>query len=157
MSKTKSDKIPHYELMYIISNKFAEDELKPINDKVEKTIADNGGQITKIDDWGKRKLAYPIKHFAFGYYVVVEFDIPGEGMAAIDKSLRMSSDILRHQIVKKAIKTEAKIKKEKEIQEKIASKTIEHEKMEKEKTTGRIDLKDLDEKLDKILETDDLL
>jgi small subunit ribosomal protein S6 len=164
MSKTKSSVIPHYELLYIIANKYTEDEVKPIVLNVNKVINAAGGKITYSENWGKKKMCYPIKHFGFGYYHLAEFDCPGTGLENINRSLRMSNEILRHMIVFKPIKSEQDIKKEKAISEKIANKAAEQLKqeieMEQEKTKskeGKVDLKDLDEKLDKILDTDDLL
>ena len=161
MSKIKSSKIPHYELLYIISNKFSENELAPIAERVKKIIIDNGGDITINKEWGKKRLAYPIKGFYYGYYFLLEFDLAGEKLAKVDRALRLSSEIVRHQIVSKKVKTAEEIKKEKEIAAKIAAKTTEEasreEKLTKEKSKEKIDLKELDEKLDKILETSDLL
>lgn len=159
MSKTKSSEIPHYELLYIIANKYTEEEIKPISENVNKIINAAGAKITFSQEWGKKKLCYPIKHFGFGYYNLVEFDCPGIGMESINRSLRMSNEILRHLIVSKPVKSESKIREEKAISEKIANKAAEHLKLEQEQenTKGKVDLKDLDEKLDKILDTDDLL
>ncbi len=161
MSKTKSSEIPHYELLYIVSNKFSEDEVKPIAEKVTKIITDNGGKITLNQDWGKRRLAYAIKGFYHGYYQLVEFDLIGESLNKVDRSLRMSNEVLRHQIVAKKIKTPEEIEKEKKIAEKIAAKNAEEEKNENEKEKAKdkdkIDLKDLDDKLDKILDTDSII
>ena len=157
MARNKPSTIPHYELLYIISNKYSEDELRPFIDKVNNIIKDNEGHITYSEEWGKKKLVYPIKHFNYGYYNLVEFDVDGRKIEKINKSLRMFNAVLRYQIVTKTVKTSIEIKKEKEISEKIATKAVEREKLEKEKTKGKVDLKDLDEKLDKILETDDLL
>lgn len=157
MAKSKKVETPHYELLYIISNKYSEDELKPIIQKVGKIIKDNEGNITKTEEWGKKRLAYPIKHFNYGYYNLVEFDIEGGKTEKINRTLQMAREILRHQMVVKKVKTPAEIKKEKEISEKIATKAKEKEKLEEEKIKGKVDLKDLDKKLDKILDTDDLL
>jgi small subunit ribosomal protein S6 len=165
MSKTKSSVIPHYELLYIIANKYTEDEVKPIVENVNKIIGSAGGTITYSENWGKKKMCYPISHFGFGYYHLAEFDCPGVGMETINRSLRMSNEVLRHMIVAKPIKSELNIKKEKAISEKIANKAAEHLKQEQEqeqekeleKTKGKVNLIDLDEKLDKILDTDDLL
>jgi small subunit ribosomal protein S6 len=161
MSKNKSAEIPHYEIMYIVSNQFAEDELKPVIERAGKMIADNGGKITAFEEWGKKRLAYPIKNFRYGYYQLAEFDAPGENVKKIDNLFRMSSEILRHMITVKRVKTAEEIKRDEAISQKIASKAAVQEKIkgeeEKEKTKTKVDLKDLDEKLNKILETDDLL
>ena len=157
MAKNKTSEIPHYELLYIISNKYSENELAPIIDKVRKIINNQEGNITFSEEWGKKRLAYPIKHFRYGYYNLVEFDLAGEKLAKVDQMLRLANEILRHQIVNKKQKTVKAIEKEKKIAEKIAVKKEKEIKKEKIKDKEKVELKDLDEKLDKILETDDLL
>lgn len=177
MAKTKKDKTPHYEMLYIVSNKFTEEEVTPIVEKVNKMITKNGGTITYEEKWGKKKLAYPINHFNHGYYQLVEFDGKGENMAQIDREMRMSSEILRHQIVSAIARTAEEIKKEKEekkrkVQKQKAQKeeteaVAEEKKERREKKEEKVeelkpakekaDMLDLDEKLEKILETDDLL
>ncbi len=159
MSRTKSSEIPHYELLYLISNKYSEDELGPIVDKVKNLIKENQGNITLSEEWGKKRLAYQIKSFYYGYYNLIEFDLAPDKLVKIDRMLRLMSEILRHQIVTKKIKTIAEIERDKKIAEKIAAKSVTEEKIAKEKvkTKEKVDLKDLDEKLKKILETEDLL
>jgi small subunit ribosomal protein S6 len=157
MSKSKSSEIPHYELLYLVSNKYTEDELKPIIEKVNRAINKRGGKITLMEEWGSKRLAYPIKHFSHGYYVLVEFDLEGKNVVDVDRDLRMMSEILRHQIVSKKVKTEEEIKKEQEISRKIAAKQSQEKEEQKDKTKEKVNLEELDEKLEKILETDDLL
>ena len=156
MAKVKSSALPHYELLYIISNKYSEDEIKPIKEKVIKLITDNEGKITYQEDWGKKRFSYSIEHFNHGYYELLEFDMPGEKLINISKALRLSKEILRNQIVKKHIKTTAEIATEKEIAEKIAKKKTD---AEKDASSSKAEIEDinLDDKLDKILETDNLL
>ena len=161
MAKNKTSEIPHYELLYIISNKYSENELAPIIDKVRKIINSQGGNITFSEEWGKKRLAYPIKHFRYGYYNLVEFNLAGEKLTKVDRILRLANEILRHQIVNKKQKTVKTMEKEKKIAKKIAAEKERGVKKEKEKIKAKskekVELKDLDEKLDKILETDDLL
>lgn len=174
MSKVKSGDTPHYELLYLISNKFSEEEIKPIMEKVSSLIINNQGKITQTVFLGKKRLAYPIKGFRFGYYNLVEFDLPGANLINIGRALRLTSEILRQQIVLKELKTEEQINQDKKIAAKIAARSAKAEESAKEKVLARraapaadqgakaigqdkVDLKDLDAKLDKILETDDLL
>ncbi|NIA18346.1 MAG: 30S ribosomal protein S6 [Actinobacteria bacterium] len=144
-----------------MSNKFTEDELKPIIEKVGGLIKDKGGKITLTEEWGKKRLAYPIKNFSHAYYVLAEFDFEGEKVEDINRGLRMMSEIMRHQIVSKTVKTAEDIKKEKEISQKITARKekekTEEVKKEKKIKKEKVDMGELDEKLDKILETDDLL
>lgn len=176
MSKVKATGKKHYEMLYIVSNKFTEDEVEPIVARIHKAITDNGGEITYTENWGKKKMTYQIKGFSHGYYRLAEFNLDGIELAAIDRGFRMSTDILRHQIVTRRQRTPEEIeadklatkkmmdaaKKEmKELKESKEPKEIKEEKPTKEKAAKddkkKVDLKDLDDKLDKILESDNLL
>ena len=177
MAKNKKSIIPHYEMLYIVSNQFTEDELKPIVAKVNKLIEEKGGKITYSEDWGKKKFAYPIKHFNHGYYNLVEFDMEGRTLQEVNTIMRMDSEILRHNIVARSLRTLEEIKAENKKSEEIARQKFTKEKEEetketapkakakaktveeapKEKAKEKVNFKELDEKLDKILETDDLL
>lgn len=173
MSKTKASGTKHYEILFIVSNKFTDDEAKKITEKVSQVITENGGEITHSEYWGKKKLAYEIKHNAYGYYALFEFDLEGNLLAKIDQNLRLSTEVLRHQIIAKKPKTAEDLKKEEIIRAKIDSKKAaqEKEKSAKEKElpkekpavkstkekNERVDLKDLDEKLEGILNANDLI
>jgi len=170
MSKTKASGAAHYEILFIIPNKFTEDETKLVIEKIKKVISVNDGQITHNEYWGKKKLAYSINHDNYGYYGLFEFDLEGKNLAKINKDLRLSTDVLRHQIVKKKLKTNAEIVREEKIREKIDSKKAEARKKEEEieaskkspdKSTSsgktKVDLKDLDQKLEGILNANDLI
>ncbi len=169
MAKNKPSETPHYEMLYIISNKYTEEETKTIAKKVKEMLEKEGGEITYEEEWGKRKLAYPIEHFNYGYYNLVEFDLEAAKIEKINNAMRIMKEVLRHVIVKKQKRTLEEIKKEKEKREKAVQQLKEKEQSEKieEKTEEvkkketkekkKIDLKQLDEKLDKLLEVDDLL
>lgn len=105
MAKNKSSRLPRYELLYIVSNKFTAEETGPIAQKIEDLIVANGGTVIYREDWGKRRMSYPIKGFQFGYYRLLECDLAAEKIADIERFLRLSSDILRHQIVKRPPRT----------------------------------------------------
>jgi small subunit ribosomal protein S6 len=168
MSRKKTTEIPHYELLFIVPNKFTDEEAAAISEKIKGLITGNGGTITFNQDWGKKKLAYPIKHNFHGYYFLMEFDLAADKLAAIDRTIRLMADILRHQVVVKMLKTEAQIVRDKEIAAKIAAreakeekeKEVEEEKKkteEKTKDAKKVDLKDLDAKLNELLDADSLL
>jgi small subunit ribosomal protein S6 len=174
MSKTKAAGATHYEILFIIPNKFTDDEAKTVAEKVGKVITENSGQITHTEYWGKKKLAYEIKHNAYGYYGLFEFDLEGNFLAKVDQNLRLSSDVLRHQIIIKKAKSAEDIAREQAIRVKIDSKKAAEEKKQEEKdkkastssitptstiktNDKRVDLKDLDEKLEGILSAKDLI
>ncbi len=179
MSKTKKNETPHYELLYLVSNQFSEDELGPVKAKVEKLITDNGGTITRRDSLGKKRLAYKIKQFRHGYYELLEFDAPPAALPQINNQLKLDSDILRHQTVKGEPKTPQQLAKEakamSELQKAEKDAEIQEPRGEAEVKTRRpesapqplkvpvkddkdkVELSDLDDKLNQILDTDNLL
>jgi small subunit ribosomal protein S6 len=167
MSKTKAFGPGHYEILFIIPNKFTEDEAKGVIGKIKESITAANGEITYDEYWGKKKLAYPIKSNNHGYYALYEFDLPTDKLAKLNTDFCLSTDILRFQIVKKKKKTKEEIAKAKEIAEKINSKK-EDEKIEeiekaekkvvtKKKVEKKVDISDLDKKLEGILDANDLL
>jgi small subunit ribosomal protein S6 len=163
MAKNKTSEIPHYELLFIVPNRFTEDEAKGHRDRIHKLIEDKGGQVTYSEVWGKKKFCYPVKHEHYGYYFLAEFNIAANLLDKVHTEIRMDSDILRHMIVSKAPRTLEEIEAEKKkqeaiIAEKVAKKAEEAEaKLPPKEATRKISSKELDDKLDKILETDDLL
>jgi len=170
MSKTKPSGPIHYEMLFIIPNKFTDDEAKDVFKKVGELLTSNNGQITLENYWGKKKFAYPIKGEYYGYYGLYEFNLERNIIAEINNKLRLDHSIVRFLIVKKDLKNEAQLKKEEKIKEKIENKKAkEKEEVEEKvkKTTtkrtpkkeddSKIDLKNLDTKLDDILNIDNLL
>lgn len=93
----------HYELLYIVSIKYIEDELQRVRDAVSKVITENEGTITLDEVMGKQRLAYPIKNVHQGTYVVIEMDAPGTILKEIDKNFKLMPEILRYLVVKKKI------------------------------------------------------
>lgn len=163
MAKSKSADIPHYELLYVISSRFTETEVGPIKQKVLDLLIQTGGNLTHQEDWGKKKLAFPIQNNRHGYYHLLEFDLSADKTKILDNSLRLSNEVIRHLITKKRVKSATELEEEKVFAAKMAAKRQAEEKVketeDKETKTEKkkVDLKELDEKLDKILESGDLL
>lgn len=152
----------NYELLYIVSNQYTESELKDIKEKVEAMLAKNGAVMGYQEFLGKKKLAYPIDKVAHGYYLVNEFELDGgEALQIITNSLRLDKQILRAQIIVKKKITEEEINRQiREAQEERNELTKEkpiEEKPAKKTEVKKANLKNLDEKLDEILKTDDIL
>ena len=88
-------------------------DLEKATARVEKIFTDNGGKVTNIDNWGKRKLAYPIKKNESAVYVFYTLDIPGEGVAKIEKTLNITDEVIRFLISRPDLKAIAKAEAEK--------------------------------------------
>lgn len=155
----------HYEILYILPMSYTEEEVKPINQNVADIIKANDGNITKEQNLDKQKFAYPIKGQSHGYYFLYEFNLTTDKLAGLNRALQLTKEILRFIIVKKQIKTDEQLKHEAKIQEKIAAKRekekteeAKEEKIVKENAKPKINLEDLDKKLDEILdETKEML
>ena len=76
--------------------------------KVEKIIADNGGKVTATDNWGKRKLAYPIKKSEHAVYLFYSLEMPGEGVAKLERTLNITDEVIRFLITRPDLKAIAK-------------------------------------------------
>jgi small subunit ribosomal protein S6 len=89
-----------YELMYIIDTQLEEAPRKELIDRVAALITGNGGEVEKIDEWGKRRLAYPIDYKNEGYYVLVNFSAESELPKEIERVLQISDDVLRYLVIR---------------------------------------------------------
>jgi small subunit ribosomal protein S6 len=87
-----------YELVVIISPEVADEAV--IVDNVSRFITENGGTISNIERWGKKKLAYPIKHFMEGSYVLTHFKLRPKLGKELAASLRISEEVLRHLLIR---------------------------------------------------------
>jgi small subunit ribosomal protein S6 len=88
-----------YELMAILDGSLDEEKYKAALENVEKTIKSKGGTVTALDEWGKRKLVYQIKHQDFGYYVVIRLTAEKAAVPAdIESALKIQDAVLRSMI-----------------------------------------------------------
>ena len=89
-----------YELIVIVSPEVPEEELPSHLDKISEFITNKGCSVTEVERWGKRKLAYPIKHFREGNYVLTRCKLKPGTTAELEANLRISERILRHMLVR---------------------------------------------------------
>lgn len=88
-------------------------DLEKATSRVEKIFTDNGGKVKNVDNWGKRKLAYPIKKNESAVYVFYTLDIPAEGVQKIEKTLNITDEVIRFLITKPDHKAIAKAEAQK--------------------------------------------
>ena len=93
-----------YELMTITNGGLDDAAVQGVIERFTKLIADHGGSIEKIDHWGKRQFAYEIQHMNEGYYTVIDFQIAPEGLAELDRQLRIADEIVRHKIIRPEVR-----------------------------------------------------
>jgi small subunit ribosomal protein S6 len=88
-------------------------DLSKAEDRVKKVFTDNGGEVKSIDNWGKRKLAYPIKHNEHAIYVFYTVELPAEALSKVDASLNITDEVIRFLITRPDLKAIAKAEAEK--------------------------------------------
>jgi len=106
-----------YEVGFIAAPNTADDDLSKLNSQIEQIITDRGGKITKIDNWGRRKLAYRIGKFDEGVYTFVYFEGAGKEIAEVERRLRVTDFIIRYLTVRtdEALKRAQKLKSKRKV------------------------------------------
>ena len=98
---TEEDKkLRDYELVIIISPEATEEELEARVNNISQYITDNGGAVSEIERWGKRRLAYPINHYIEGSYVLTRFRLRPVFGKELTANLRISDEVLRHLLIR---------------------------------------------------------
>lgn len=87
-----------YEVMYIIRTDIEQEVIQSTVEKFQGIIS-NGGEITKHDVMGKRRLAYEINKFRDGVYVLVQFNATPEVVAELERVMKIADEVIRYLIV----------------------------------------------------------
>jgi len=89
-----------YEFTFIVRSDVEETDLNAVIDRAKNLITENGGEITKLDLWGTRRLAYPINRVRDGQYVFMLIKLPPQAVVQVARGLNLIEDILRHLFVR---------------------------------------------------------
>lgn len=159
-----------YELLYIVPAQYTDEEVTGVQKTVAQILEKSGAVISRDELLGKIKLAYPIKKVRHGTYVLVQFQAEAEAMSEMDRTLRLSDEVLRHLITHMPPGAEAKVYELTEyvapLSEEARAQKSERKAPAKEEETPvvkaeaskeekpKLSMEELDQKLDKILEED---
>ena len=83
-------------------------DLEKATSRVEKIFTDNGGKVANVDNWGKRKLAYPIKKNEHAVYVFYAVELPAQSVRKIESVLNITDEVLRFMVTRPDLKAMAK-------------------------------------------------
>ena len=89
-----------YELAVVVNANIEDEERNAVVDKCKALIERFGGQITNVDDWGKKRLAYEIQKMREGFYYFVQFDSEPNTPLEIENRVRIMDNVLRYLCVK---------------------------------------------------------
>ncbi|HEX5085049.1 MAG TPA: 30S ribosomal protein S6 [Blastocatellia bacterium] len=106
-----------YEVAFIAAPNTADDDLSKLNTQIEQIIAGRGGKITKVDNWGRRKLAYRIGKFDEGVYTFVHVEGSGQEISEVERRLRVTDFVIRYLTVRtdEALKRAEKLKSKRKV------------------------------------------
>ena len=89
-----------YEAMVIVDARLEEGEVQKAVEKFLAAVTDAGGQVGKVDRWGKRRFAYEIDHQNEGYYFVTRFEAAQEAVDRLKRTVQISDEFIRGKIVR---------------------------------------------------------
>ena len=98
--KEEVKQLRNYEMILVISPELDEEKLSNTLNSISQLIADMGGVVSDIKQWGKRKLAYPIKRFSEGNYILAQLQLQPALSKEVEAKLQISEDVLRHLLVR---------------------------------------------------------
>jgi len=90
-----------YEILYIVRADLDDDKVQDIIKRVNTLIERAGGSVERTNVWGKRKLAYEVKHQKEGSYVLQDFQIGPDRVPELEAALKITEEVLRHLVVRK--------------------------------------------------------
>lgn len=98
--------ITRYEELLLLSPELGMDECRDIVDNLTAVAEREGGKVVKVDDWGIKDTAYPVRKFNRGHYIRMEMELPGKAVAEIERNVRITDGIFKFITVRLAETTE---------------------------------------------------
>jgi len=89
-----------YEMMYIVNAVLSDEQIKNVVSRVNAFIEKNGAELLEVDEWGSRRLSYPIEKKRNGYYVNMFFKSSGTLIQRLERAMEIEDDILRYLTLK---------------------------------------------------------
>jgi len=92
--------VANYELVYIVSPLVTEENLSNVLGKVSEYVTKTGGSVSEVVQWGRKKLAYPIKKCIEGNYVLARIELKPAAIKELETSLKLSNEVIRHLLIR---------------------------------------------------------
>lgn len=89
-----------YELVFIIKPEIENEDVTGVVEQVSQFVRSADGEVTSVDVWGRRVLAYPIGDYREGTYVSVQAKLPPAAIADLERNLKLSEELIRYLLVK---------------------------------------------------------
>jgi small subunit ribosomal protein S6 len=89
-----------YELAIVMRGDLTDEDRASQMDTIQGWITTHGGSVAKVDHWGRRRLAYPIRNQRDGYYAIVTAELPAEAPSELERNLRIAENVLRFLVIR---------------------------------------------------------
>ena len=89
-----------YEVMYVIDTALEDSARTELINRFSELVTKNGGEVDRVDEWGKRRLAYAINYKTEGYYVLMYIKGPSELPRELERNLQISENVLRYLVIR---------------------------------------------------------
>ena len=89
-----------YELMVVLDPNLDEAAIEALSARIQNLITQRGGTVENVDNWGRRRLAYPIGRLRDGVYILTRAQLPPGAAAEIERALKLTESIIRHLLVR---------------------------------------------------------
>ena len=90
----------NYEFTFIVHPDVEDEGIADATEKVRQLIAEGGGQVTNVDHWGRRRLAYPIQKQREGYYVLMQVQLDPKSLGELERNLKLSEEVIRYLLIR---------------------------------------------------------
>ncbi|HAP93045.1 MAG TPA: 30S ribosomal protein S6 [Desulfotomaculum sp.] len=91
-----------YESLFILRPDLEEEKISEMMEKFRLLVENNGGEIARLEKWGKRRLAYEIEHLREGLYIILQFRADPAVVKELDRIFKITDEVIRHIIVRNA-------------------------------------------------------
>jgi small subunit ribosomal protein S6 len=89
-----------YELVFIVDPELEGDDLAAVVEQVTSLVERNSGEVARVESWGLRRLAYPIRKQWEGQYVLMQLELEPQGVAGLERDLGLVEPVMRHLVVR---------------------------------------------------------
>jgi small subunit ribosomal protein S6 len=90
-----------YELGFILDPEVNEEQSNAIIERIQQIVNNHDGEVVRVSQWGRRRLAYPIRHKRDGFYVFFDMILTPETVSELDRNMRVTEEVLRHIIIRR--------------------------------------------------------
>ena len=103
-----------YELGFIVNPEVSEEQTGALLGRIEQIVTNHDGQVVRVNQWGRRRMAYPIEHHRDGFYIFIDMILTPETVFELDRTLKVTEEVLRHMIIRRDPKAVQKEREERE-------------------------------------------